>query len=169
LAVLEAEVVNQPITLEVTDVIYHSLKTGIRTIPTIAALSGPLPTKDEIHLKVQLMRADATYRDLIELCNEVKAAPNPRPAGAKMKERLKVRFQGYGSALLQLDLPQNGFDFISKNQSQYQGDRHADFKIGEILAKMEPSKRLEILTLLKDIFQRYEKYLLKSLNSRAEY
>jgi hypothetical protein len=162
LTLLEAEVENQPITFEVTDVIYHNFKTGIRSIPIRFVLSGPLPTNDELLLKLQLMRTDPTYRDLLELYNEAKAAPNPRPAGAKMKERLKVRFHTYDPALSQLDLPPDGFDFITKNQSQYKGDRHADYNIGDVPTQMEPSKRLEILTLLKDIIQRYEKYLLKT-------
>lgn len=162
LLVFEAEVENRPITLDVTDLIYHNHKTGIRTIPVSIALSRPQPTKDELDLKVQLIRTDATYRDLLELYIEAKAAPNPRPAGAKMKERLNKRFNGYPSAISSLELPENGFAFVTENQSQYKGDRHADYNIGEVPSQMEPSKRLEILTLLKDFIQRYERYLLKT-------
>ena len=164
LLVLGAEVENKAITFEMTDVIFHNFKRGIRSISASFAWSRQLPTKDEVLQKVQIVRIDTTYRDLLELYIEAQEAPNPRPAGAKMKERLNKKFLGYDSALQVLGLQPDGFDFITKNQSQYKGDRHANFKMGEVPAQMELSKRLEILTLLNDIIQRYEKYLLKSLN-----
>ncbi len=162
LLVLGAKVEKHNIALEISDVLYPTVRTATRDVLCRANLRDAPPAKDELLLNAQWTKTDTTYRDLLELYIEAQEAPNPRPAGAKMKERLKVRFHGYLPALEQLGLQPDGFDFISKNQSQYKGDRHADFKIGEVPTQMEPSKRFEILTLLKDFILCYEKYLLKS-------
>lgn len=168
LFVLGAEVEKHTIALEITDILYPTVGTTTRDIACRFNLRDAPPTKDELLLKTQLTRTDATYRDLLELYIEAQETPNPRPAGAKMRVRLSKRFQGYDSALKQLGLPPDGFAFVWDNQSQYKGDRHADYDIGEIPAQMEPGKRLEILTLLKDFIQRYETYLLQSRNERTE-
>jgi hypothetical protein len=162
LVVLGAEVEKRTITLEITDIIYPTVGTATRDIACMVKVGEPPPTKDELLLKAQLARTDGIYRNLLELYIEAQVASNPRPAGAKMKERLKVRFNGYSSALASLELPENGFAFITDKQSQYKGDRHADYKMDEVPAEMDPSKRLEILTLLNDIIQRYKRYLLRT-------
>src|SRR5713226_137971 len=90
------------ISLTVTDIIYPNLRTATRSIPATVALSKPPPAKLEVHQKIRWATTDPIYRDLLDFYTEAIAAPNPRPVGFKMIERLEKKFGSRPKACLAL-------------------------------------------------------------------
>jgi hypothetical protein len=146
----------QAIELEITDVVYPALKTSSASIRIMATIGGSILTAQELLRKIHWASVDPIYRDLLDFYTEAQAAPNPRPAGAKLVERLKVKFNGYDNALTNLGMLSDGFNLIKREQSKYKGDRHADYKEGYVPARLSPTERNEILTVLKQIIHEYE-------------
>ncbi len=143
------------ISLAVTDIIYPNMRTATLSIATRFVIGGSPPTKDEVLLRAAWATTDPIYRDLLDFYTEAVAAPNPRPVGSKMVERLKKKFGNRQKACSALGI--QDFKPIVANQSQYQGDRHADYDVGEVPARLSQAERGEILTLLKRIIDQYEK------------
>ncbi len=144
------------ITLEITNIVYPTLKRLSTQVWVTYTISGQIPTLMEMHQKIHWASVDPIYRDLLNFYTEALAAPNPRPTGTKMVERLKVKFKGYDNALTSLGMPENGFALIKQNQSKYQGDRHADYKVGYVPARLGSTERNEVLAVLKHIIHEYE-------------
>ncbi len=142
------------ISLEVTDVIYIHVGQAVRRATGRMGLIEAPPTTDQIHLKVQWATVDSVYRDLLDFYTEAIAAPNPRPAGYKMVERLEKKFGNRKNACSALGI--NDLKPIVANQSLYQGDRHAEYNIGDIPARLSQVERSEVLKLLKHIICEYE-------------
>ena len=144
------------IELEITNIIYPNFGTATPSIATRFVLREAVPDLEEIHQKVRWASVDPIYRDLLDLYTEAQAAPNPRPAGAKLVERLMVKFNGHPNALTRLGMSSDGFDLIKKKQFKYKGDRHADYKEGYVPTRLSHAERNEILAVLKQIIYEYE-------------
>lgn len=152
------------ISLTVTDIIYPNFGAATRSIATRFVLREQPPTKDEVLLKAAWATADPIYRDLLDFYTEAQAAPNPRPTGSKMVERLEKKFGNRDKACSELGI--DDLTLIVANQSQYQGDRHAKYDVGEVPARLSQAERGEILNLLKHIIDEYEKRICILLPSR---
>jgi hypothetical protein len=142
------------ISLMVTDIIYPNFGTATRSIAARLVLREQPPTKDEVLLKAAWATADPIYRDLLDFYTEAQAAPNPRPIGLKMIERLEKKFGNRNNACSALGI--NDLKPIVAYQSKYQGDRHADYDLGDIPARLSQVERGEVLMLLKRIIDEYE-------------
>lgn len=149
------------ISLVVTDVIYPNFGTATRSIATRFVLREAVPTIDEMHRKVLCATADPIYRDLLDFYTEAQAAPNPRPVGYKIVERLEKKYGNRKKACSALDI--HDLKPIVANQSQYHGDRHAEYDVGDTPARISPDERGEVLALLKLIIDEYEKRVCTSL------
>ena len=143
------------ITLEITDVKYPNLKRLATSLLITYSISTPVPSIEEILQKTQWASADPIYRDLLDFYTEALAAPNPRPVGYKMVERLKKKFGNRKRACSELGI--SDLKLIVAYQSQYRDDRHAEYNEHDIPARLNQDERLKILKLLKQIIVNYEK------------
>ena len=149
------------ISLVVTDVIYPNFGTATRSIAARFVLREAVPTIDEMHRRVLCATTDPIYRDLLDFYTEAQAAPNPRPVGYKIVERLEKKFGNRNKACSALGI--HDLKPIVANQSQYHGDHHAEYDVGDTPARISPDERGEVLALLKLIIDEYEKRVCTSL------
>jgi hypothetical protein len=95
--------------------------------------------------KIRWAAFDPIYRDLLDFATEAKAAPNPRPSGSKMVERLEVKY-GKGlkgsekrqAACAALGMRKSDLNPITANQSQFEGDRDAEYDVCIEPARLDP-------------------------------
>jgi len=129
----------------------------VRAGTTMAIAGRPLDA-EAIRRKFAWAQRDAIYRDLLELLHDARQEPNPRPIGFKIIERLNVKF-GTGDAAVarELGMTKGDLVLVMRDQSSYEGDRHAQYAAGTTPSPLDPALRLQILAILERIVAEYER------------
>ena len=128
-------------------------------IYTSAAISlkATSDKSQDVQRQVELATVDQTYRELLNLTAEAMEAPNPRPAGYKIVERLEERYGGRDKFCAQLGLKKADLKPLVADQSKYAGDRHAEYPLGAEPDQLSESAKSEALAVIYRIIEEYKK------------
>ncbi len=122
------------------------------------SVEGPT-WKADFARRVKWAQDDPIYRDLCDLLAAGQASPNPRPDACKMIERLEKKFDGRARALKALGLNDKDIRILVADQATFRGDRHADFPIGEVPARLDTETRRDIIKAAGLVRRRYEEMI----------
>jgi hypothetical protein len=106
--------------------------------------------------KVEWAARDLVYRELLGLLLLARRAKNPRPLVYNMVERLEVKFGGWPSAARALGVPKSLVDRVNRDQSNYDGDRHAKHDVRAARAEVDSSLRNAVLDVAVQLVRAYE-------------